>query len=437
MKKSMMPAASVAAMALAAPAAVLGAPKMDSGTGNVERLLAEVRQELGRVGDDVRRTAEDALKQARETGDLTAETKAAADQALTQFHTLSGAVQKLEGKLEGIEGRTLDVEQAVAAAGGQGGPGAPRSAGQEVVQSDELKAWLAGGLQGSLRLPLRNAITSIDGSAGALIEPGRDRDIAAIARQRLSIRQLLNQATTESDVVQFVRQTTRANAAAPTAEGAPAPESSYGWTRAEANVRKIAHVTHASDEALADAGQLQALIDGELRYGLALEEEQQLLAGDGVGENLTGLIGAATAFVAAAGLPNATRIDRLRLGLLQVALANYAADGITLHPTDWAGIELLKDTTGRYVFGDPNQAGTPRLWGLDVVPTLSHSVGEWMCGNFFMAATIHDRQDTQILISSENATNFVDGMKTLKGTKRLTLAIKRAAALVTGDFTFV
>ncbi|OLS51786.1 phage major capsid protein, partial [Rhodovulum sulfidophilum] len=144
-----------------------------------------------------------------------------------------------------------------------------------------------------------------------------------------------------------------------TAEGAAAPVSSYGWSQADAPVRKITHVTHISDEALADAGQLQAEIDGELRYGLDLEEEAQILAGDGAGQNLTGLITVATAYAAPEGLPDETRIDRLRLGLLQVALANFAANGITLHPIDWAAIELLKDAQGRYIFGNPNEQATP------------------------------------------------------------------------------
>jgi hypothetical protein len=37
-------------------------------------------------------------------------------------------------------------------------------------------------------------------------------------------------------------------------------------------------------------------------------------------------------------------IDVIRLAMLQAALAEYPATGIVLHPTDWAGIETLKDT---------------------------------------------------------------------------------------------
>lgn len=434
MKKMLMPAVSLAALACAMPAAVLHAPRMEV-AGGVEALLNQVNLELKRVGDDVRRAGEDALKQTAKTGQITAEAKETADKALSQYHELNNAVSKLTGQLEALETRNLDLEQSVAGQG-RGGSSA-QTVGQEISGNDALKAWLEGGAQGGLTMKPQNAITTVSGTTGGLIVPGQDRDIAGIPMQRLAVRSLLSQATTESDLVKFARQTVRTSGAAPTAEGGTMPELVLEWAAAEAAVRKITAIVHASDEALADAGQLTALIDQELNYDLDLEEEGQIIAGDGVGQNLTGLVSAAAAFAAPAGLPNDTRIDRLRLGLLQIALSNYAADGVTLNPVDWAGIELLKDSQGRYIFGNPNELATPRLWGLDVVPTLSHSVGEWMAGSFRMAATLFDRQQNEVLISSEHGTNFVEGMKTIRGTKRLALAIKRPGALVTGNFTFV
>jgi HK97 family phage major capsid protein len=423
----------IGAMMASAPSGALGMPRMEVPGGNVEKLLADVTKELERVGSDVKQAAEAALSQNAKSGQVSAETKAIADKALTQFNTLSQAVTALEGKLEGVSAANLDLSQRVAQGGGVGGGGF-QTVGQEIVQHEGLKAWLEGGLQGNLVMQPKQAITVV---AGGLVAPTRDNDVATMPMQRLPIRALLTLATTDSDVIKYAKQTVRTNNAEAVAPGAaPAAPSVYTYAQAEAVVRKIVAFVHASDEALADAGQLQSLIDDELRYDLDLEEEAQILAGDGTGQNLSGLITEATAFSAAAGLPNTTRLDRLRLGILQSALANYATTGITLNPVDWAGIELLKDTTGRYIFGDPGTAATPRLWGADVVPTLSHSVGEWMAGNFKMAATLHDRMATEILISSEHATNFVEGMKTIKGTKRLALAVKRPGALITGDFTF-
>ncbi len=434
MKRLMMTPALIGLTAAAMPLAVIGSVRADA-SGNVEALLRDVKSELERVGNDLKPMAEKAFKAAEASNVLSQATKDQIDKELKAFHELSAAQSKLEGKLEALETRNLDLEQQVAA-GTTGGRRGVQSLGQQLAQSDDLKAYAANP-QGNLTMRPSAAITSVDGSAGGLIWETQERTPVELARQTMRIRQLLNVVRTNSPLIVYAKQVVRVNNAAPTAEGAPLPASNYGWTKAEAAVRKIGHYTNVSDEALADADQLQGMIDGELRYGLELEEEEQVLAGDGVGENLDGLIPNATAFVAAAGLPNTTRIDRLRLGLLQVALSNYAATGVTLHPTDWAGIDLTKDTQGRYIFGNPNTVSSPMLWGLNVIPTLAHSVGEWMVGNFFMAATLYDRQDIEVLISSEHGTNFIDGMKTIKATERVALANKRPGALVTGDFTFV
>ncbi len=77
------------------------------------------------------------------------------------------------------------------------------------------------------------------------------------------------------------------------------------------------------------------------------------------------------------------------------------------------------------------------LWGKNVVESNTMTAGEWLVGDLALAATYYDRQETEVLISSENDTNFVEDMLTMKARKRVALAIKRTLAMVTGDFTFV
>ena len=60
-----------------------------------------------------------------------------------------------------------------------------------------------------------------------------------------------------------------------------------------------------------------------------------------------------------------------------------------------------------------------------------------MEGAFRIAATTFDRLESEILISSEQGTNFVEGIKTIFGTKRIGLAHKRRGALATGNFEFI
>jgi HK97 family phage major capsid protein len=225
----------------------------------------------------------------------------------------------------------------------------------------------------------------------------------------------------------------RFNAAA-VAEGAAKPESDLTWTSAEAAVRTIAHWINVSRQALDDVDQLQTEIDSELRYGLDLVEESELIAGSGVAPHLSGLITNATAY-AAAFVPGAPQmIDTLRLAMLQASQALFPADGIVINETDWARIELLKDGEDRYLWSNPRSLAGPSLWGLPIVTTPAIAVDKFLVGAFKMAATIYDRMDAEVAISSENQDNFIKNMYTVRAEKRLALAVKRPLALTYGDF---
>ncbi len=433
--KSLMPAICLAALAAARPDAVVGSVRND--TMSTEALLEKVNQKLDEVTDKVKSTAEDALKQAKKSGEVSQETKDKADKLLNEQTALNKTIDELKNSLEGIKSQTLEISQQVAEGIGGGGPAPVMTLGQAFVAEDErIKAFAEGGARGNLRITVSNAITTATGSAGGLIYHEEERDPIRMPRRRLLIRDLLTKGKTSSDLVKYRKQTVRDNKAAMVAEGVAMPESSFGWEKATSEVKKIAHHTNITEEALADADFLQTEIDSELRYGLDLEEEKQILAGDGQGENLKGLLTEAVAFVAADGLPNDTRIDRLRLAILQVALADYVATSFVMNPTDWAAIDLLKDNQDRYIFANVNSMSTPKLWGKDVVESNTMSAGEWLTGDLAMAATYYDRQETEVLISSEHDTNFIEDMLTMKGRKRVALAIKRAAATVKGDFIF-
>ncbi len=434
MKNRFMPLVSLAALMAARPEGVLGAVRNDGvDPAKIEALLSEVKSELKRVGDDVKKTAEQALQQAKDAGKTTGEVKAKADELLIVQTKLSDAQSKLEQKLEALETRNQDLEQKLAARRG-GGADKAKSMGEQVVEAELFKGFVTNGARGTLRLPVKNAITSIDTSAGDLIWSQRETEIVGMPRRQMTIRQLLTQGRTNSNMIEYAKQTTRTNAAAPVSEGAQKPESNYVWDRADAAVRTIAHFVHVSRQAMDDAAQLQTEINGELRYGLMLQEELQILKGDGTGQNLSGLVTEATPYSAAFAVTGETMIDKLRLALLQASLAEYPADGIVLHPTDWARVELTKDGEFRYIFASVMQLAGPQLWGRPVIETQSMDADEFLVGAFRTAATIYDRMDAEVVISSEDRDNFIKNMLTVRAEERLALAVKRPAALITGDF---
>lgn len=396
--------------------------RKDGGAGqggepDIKALAAQMKT----ATDEVKRFAEASATEMKRLGDVTAETKANADQALA--------------KQSDILAQLADVEQKLARRPG-GDPDAVKSMGQQVSGSDTVKSFAANGAKGSIRIEVK-AITSASNSAGGLIAPDRRPDIVDIPRRDVRIRDLLMPGRTASNVVQYARQTARTNNAAVVAEGAAKPESGYIWAQDDANVRTIAHWVPVSRQAMDDAPQLETIIDGELTYGLDLAEDGELLNGDGTGEHLHGLVPQATAYAAPFAPANATAIDTLRLALLQATLADYQADGIVLHPTDWARIELTKDSTGRYIWANPTAVNQKTLWGRAVVDTTSMGLDKFLVGAFRAAGQIFDRMDTEVLISSEDRDNFIKNMLTVRAERRLALAVRRPTALIYGDLGFV
>ncbi|HSH43859.1 MAG TPA: phage major capsid protein, partial [Arenicellales bacterium] len=201
-------------------------------------------------------------------------------------------------------------------------------------------------------------------------------------------------------------------------------------------VATIAHWIRASQQVLADAGMLQSYINGRLMYGLKLKEEQQLLKGSGVGLNLEGIYTQASAYSNPGVTVQAeTRIDRLRLAMLQVTLAEYDADGIVINPIDWTAIELTKTTDNAYLFATPRGLAAPGLWGRPVVATQAMDSDDFLVGAFQMGAQGWDREDASITVSTEDRDNFVKNMVTILCEERLGLTVYRPEAFVKGDFT--
>lgn len=293
-----------------------------------------------------------------------------------------------------------------------------------------------GGLateRGRVSMALKATLTSALDSAGDLVVPERDAYVG-LPRRRLTIRQLLNVMRVTSGSVEYPKLATRPGAANNVDEGATKPESSMTIDLAAAPIRTIAHWIPASRQVLDDAPQLQSLIDEELRYGLALKEEQQLLFGDGTGQQLLGMVPQAADFDPQLTFATPTLIDVIAAAIHQASLTDVPVTGIVIHPTDWWKMRTTKDGQGRYILGDPATVAQPVLFGLPVVPTQAMTVNNFLVGGLG-SQTLYDRWEARVEVSTEHSDYFVRNLVAVLCEERIGFAAKQPQALITGDFT--
>lgn len=409
----------ILALAAGATAACMARPVPEFGRKDGGADEKTLDQRLAAALDEVKGFATE-FKTKSEAGDkVSVETKEKADKALVE--------------LAGIRGEVTELSQKLAAARRGGGEDEPelKSLGHEVANHPDVKAYAEGGSKGTVGFAVK-AVTTAAGSSGGLIRPDRQTEVTGLQRMGLRVRDLLTPGRTEGNSIEYAYQVARTNNAAGVAETAQKPESAYTWDVAQSPVKTIAHWVPVSRQAMDDIPQLESLIDGELRWGLDDAEDAELLLGDGTGQHLNGLYTQATPYSAPIAIAGATRIDQLRLALLQVELADYAPDGMVIHPTAWAGIELTKDAAGGYIFANPQGLAGPVLWGRPVVSTKRIGVGNFLTGAFKLAGQIFDRMDTEVRISDQDRDNFIKNMLTVRAEKRLALVVRRPGALVKG-----
>lgn len=399
---------------------------------NIEQEYKQVQSNLKQVGDDLKTYAEQSEKELKANAALSQETKAAVDKLLTTQGELNGRLQAAEQLIV-----NLDTN---------GGTPAPQTLGERVLASEgfEANANSLATAKGSFSIPVQAAITTSQGvgggNGGYEVDPMRVPGIVSLPDRRLTVRDLLNFGRTTSNSVEYVRESGFSNNANTVAENPnnTKPQSEIDFELQNAPVTTIAHWIQASRQVLSDVPMMLSHIDGRLMYGLKLKEETQLLKGSGVGVNIDGLYTQAQDYSnPGVVVQNETLIDRLRLAMLQVQLAEYSSEGIVLNPIDWAKIELNKDTQNRYLFANPQGVAGPVLWGLPVVATQSMDQNEFLTGAFRMGAQGWDREDATVTVSTEDRNNFIKNMVTILCEERIGLTVYRPEAFVKGSLVDV
>lgn len=389
--------------------------------------LPQLAEELKKRTDEVKAIAEEFNGKAAKGEKLSQDAKDAADVAMTKLNELRAQVEDLEQKAT----RKAGADEAD-----------HRSLGQQFVESKGFKDLAEspsqrGKADMQLKATITLATTDTLGAAGDTVQVTRVAGIVAPPERRMTVRDLITPGRMDGNALEYVKETGFVNNAGMVAEAAAKPQSDLKFDLVSTTAKVVAHYVKASRQILSDSSMLASYIDGRLRYGLAFKEEQQLLNGDGTGQNLLGIIPQATAYAAPGGLTSAQAMDQMRLAMLQAELAEYPATGHVMNPIDWTRIELLKDTTGRYIIGNPQGTTAPRLWNLPVVATQAIAQDKFLTGAFKLGAQLFDRWLARVEVATENEDDFIKNLVTILAEERLALAVYRPEAFIYGDLGFV
>lgn len=324
------------------------------------------------------------------------------------------------------------------------GKEAPKTFGMILVENPSYKAFASRQTNKcSIVLPngfiaQNNTITGQSGSPAAnsdtLVPADRRPGVIPGAFRALRVRDLIPGGNTISNAVEFTRELLFTNNAAETAEGVTKPESVLTFELYSAPVVTIAHWIKVSRQILGDAPALVAYIENRLRYGVELREEQQLVAGNGVGQNLIGIT-ISPNFTAFTPTTGDTAIDSLNRAIRALDAADYPANGAIMNPATWGSIERLKDDNKQYLVGSPFGAVVPTIWGKPIALTSSMTANKLLVGAFDIAFLYLTRQETVVEMSESDDTNFQQNLITIRAEKRGALGGLRPASVRYGDLT--
>lgn len=345
------------------------------------------------------------------------------------------------GKFNAMQGHIDEMEKAFNRQGLSG----DRKSKRESVSAAVMKDTDIEKLRSNSVKSVRVAVEGFDlGQKAAVVTttglhalPQRDPEIYGALGRRTAVRDLLVIRPTTAGSIEYLKGTRTGAAAIQAAEGDQKAEIALTWELVTSQVRTVAVWIPASRQALDDVEMLKDYVDLELRDSLQLEEDRQLLKGDGAGTNLSGLWTQAVAYTRH--VTGDTPTDTMRRAITQVQLSRGVVNGIVINPIGLELLELDKDLEGRYMmaYTVTDSDGRTTSWRVPVVITDALAADEFLVGDFSRAARLWDRQQATVEISTQHADFFTRNLVAILAEERLALTVPRPDMLVKGHLTAV
>ena len=418
-----------------------------------------------RAEAESKKAREVAGKAADEGREMTADEQAIYDGSMKSLHETLDGIKAVKAD-EAVIAQAKEFADSVGVAADPELKSRAKSLGLTIVESPEFKSLMGSFPEG--RIPAKGRVQSnpiavkslftgaSSTSAGAFVVNERTDIIEMLGRKPLTIRNLVSNRRTTSDTVEYVTETSHTNAAAVVAEatssaaptavagasgavtftnasgGGYKPEGAWAFAVSTAVVKTIAEWVPVTKRALADVAQLEGLINDELRNDIVEAEEDQILNGNGSGENFTGIVNTSGIQTQAWATDLFTTI---RKGVTKArTVGRVNPNALVLNPADAERIDLAQDGNDRYYYGGPQAIGQRTIWGVPVVESESQAEGTGLLGDF-SKAIIWDREQTTVTMTDSHADFFIRNLVAILAEERLAFGVTRPTAFVALDLT--
>lgn len=394
--------------------------------------LEEVATEPEEVKEDVKEEVKDEVKE-----EVKVEDADCGDKKEEEIKKSSNVI-KSSDEIAKLQQRILTLEQKGAKLMQVEQPKIRLTKGAEFVNSNAFKNFEKSNFKGHMSYeftkatPLTNNLAEpySVGTIGGVSDQGFVEDPKVV----LNIENLFAHAPIADNTFLYMPLTVTGNAGF-VAEGSAKPETTFKVDAKTGQVKTIATWTKVSEQLFADKSQLINILDNNLTHAVDVTVQNQLISGDGVGENLGGISKAGNFTDYATGSGEATNtVDLLRNVAFKMRGANIDNLTIVLNWSDWSALLGLKSTSNEYLINGILDPVKQTIYGIPVVLSSAMTAGKFAMGNFKMGGIVFDKTAMSLEID-RTGDDFTKNLITIRAERRLGFAVVQPKAICYGALT--
>lgn len=199
-------------------------------------------------------------------------------------------------------------------------------------------------------------------------------------------------------------------------------------------IGKAAVMWDVSEEMMEDLPYVVTEVNEQNDYAMSLEMEDQLLNGDGTGDNIKGIVLRIAEGSKIADEDSRTVADRIFHAKTMIfENTGFQADGLVISPADYEALRLAKNANGDYYGGGfmlPAYEGTGVMvisntpWGFKTVVTPAVADGKCYVGAWKASAKVLKKGGRRFKTTNSDASKFQQDMTTNKLSQRFGLQMK-------------